>query len=422
MKFKIFLFIILAFAFCFSAVVSVQAMTEQERQALIAQLQQQIAILMQQVQQMAAQQQGSSSWCHTFNTNLGYANSGSVEVLNLHLALQRQGISYSPDDIYIYSTATMAAVLNFQTRYGITPLTGYLGPKTRIRLNQLYGCGDTTNNSYDSTIYKTDGCNAECVNQSDGTYAVDCGGNPTKCAPDQTCQKNYDTSYAYSSGSVQTIKTLNGAECITTCIPNWQCTNFGPCLNSQQARTCTDTNNCSTTTNRPEVTQLCTSCVADCLFQPDGTYAVDCSGNTEMCNITQTCKKIYDTSTTYNNGTAQTVQTLSGTECVDKCIPSWQCSGLGPCINGQRTQTCVDIDNCGTTDGRPNLSELCTICNASCKTQSDGIYTIDCSGYVSKCGEDEICRKVYDTTYTHNNGSIQTINTLVGAECYTPEE
>ncbi len=41
------------------------------------------------------------------------------------------------------------------------------------------------------------------------------------------------------------------------CVENWTCSEWGPCINNQQNRTCTDLNNCGTTINKPEETRSC---------------------------------------------------------------------------------------------------------------------------------------------------------------------
>jgi peptidoglycan hydrolase-like protein with peptidoglycan-binding domain len=107
--------------------------------ALIAQLQAQIQSLMQQIAVLQAQQGTTQAWCHTFNTNLGFVNSGSPEIGYLHTALQKQGISYGPDTGNIYNNGTSLAIIKFQKKYGILQ-TGYLGLLTRVKLNSLYGC------------------------------------------------------------------------------------------------------------------------------------------------------------------------------------------------------------------------------------------------------------------------------------------
>jgi len=125
---------------------------------LIAQLQAQIASLTAQIQAIIAQRTASGTdtnintnttitttnptiaWCHTFNSNLGYAESGSSEVSDLHIVLDKEGISYSTDTGDIYGVPTMNAVTSSQQKYSISPATGWVGPLTRVKLNSLYGC------------------------------------------------------------------------------------------------------------------------------------------------------------------------------------------------------------------------------------------------------------------------------------------
>jgi len=145
MKAKFFLVVLLTAA-VFSFAQPAMAMTDAENQALIAQLQAQIQSLTEQIAALIAQQSAGTTasatgnaWCHTFNNNLGWANTGSSEVYNLHLALQKEGISYSPDDENTYNTGTSDGVVEFQAKYGISQ-TGYFGTLTRTKMNLLYGC------------------------------------------------------------------------------------------------------------------------------------------------------------------------------------------------------------------------------------------------------------------------------------------
>lgn len=93
----------------------------------------------------------STSWCHTFNTDLQIGNSGS-EVTALQTALQKEGFSVQVSGTF--DEATASAVVGFQEKYAadiLTPLglthgTGYVGSATRAKLNQLYGCGGGTTN------------------------------------------------------------------------------------------------------------------------------------------------------------------------------------------------------------------------------------------------------------------------------------
>ena len=48
------------------------------------------------------------------------------------------------------------------------------------------------------------------------------------------------------------------------------------------------------------------------------------------------------------------------------CTPNWQCSGFGSCVSGMQTQTCSDLNSCGTSIGEPALSQSCAACPANC--------------------------------------------------------
>ncbi|MGD0577269.1 MAG: peptidoglycan-binding protein, partial [Candidatus Staskawiczbacteria bacterium] len=82
-------------------------------------------------------------WCYTFTKNLGFADSGTNDIVQLHMAMQKEGFSYAPDGDNVYSDGTSKALIQFQTKYGIAPLSGFVGTKTRAQLNTLYGCPAT---------------------------------------------------------------------------------------------------------------------------------------------------------------------------------------------------------------------------------------------------------------------------------------
>lgn len=128
-----------------------------DNSALIAQLTAQIQLLLQQIAQLQGQQNPDTSWCYTFNTNMGVGygggdmNSASTQkandVRNLRLALISNGIlgannllsGNSMSGGITYDGFYAAAVLKFQAKYGISQI-GVVGPITRAKLNQLYGC------------------------------------------------------------------------------------------------------------------------------------------------------------------------------------------------------------------------------------------------------------------------------------------
>ncbi len=89
------------------------------------------------------------SWCHDFEQNLKFGDQGE-EVMWLQNALQEEGFTIFTNEkqekLFSYSTAS--AVVGFQEKYAseiLQPLelehgTGYVGPRTRAKLNDLYGC------------------------------------------------------------------------------------------------------------------------------------------------------------------------------------------------------------------------------------------------------------------------------------------
>lgn len=91
--------------------------------------------------------------CHTFGTNLklgdGYGattapNNQSAfqrEIFYLQSDLIKEGFSVAASDTTDngFRNSTAMAVKSFQTKYGISK-TGTVGPKTRAKLNTLYGC------------------------------------------------------------------------------------------------------------------------------------------------------------------------------------------------------------------------------------------------------------------------------------------
>lgn len=138
------------------------AQSTADLQALINSLMAQVKQL--QAQLLAQQGGGTTPWCHTFNRNLGIGARGD-EVKALHSVLEKEGITVnftagvegpnaevSVEDVSAYREYTASAVSGFQEKYRseiLTPNnlqngTGYVGPSTRAKLNQLYGCNSAT--------------------------------------------------------------------------------------------------------------------------------------------------------------------------------------------------------------------------------------------------------------------------------------
>jgi hypothetical protein len=126
---------------------TVKAQTVEELLAQIAALQAHIAQLQKQLAEL--REEKPPVWCHDFNINLRYGDRGD-EVHALQMALLKQGfhIIRGETQIPYFGDFTASAVVGFQEKYkedilapwGVEHGTGFVGPTTRAKLNELYGC------------------------------------------------------------------------------------------------------------------------------------------------------------------------------------------------------------------------------------------------------------------------------------------
>jgi hypothetical protein len=104
--------------------------------------------------------------------------------------------------------------------------------------------------------------------------------------------------------------------------PNWECENWGSCIDGKQTRKCTMTNVSYVNVDRPSITRSCT-----------------------LGNVTPL-----------------------------ECVPNWECENWGSCIDGKQTRKCKDLNNCSCSisnayncaiiSGRPHMVQDCSL---SCK-------------------------------------------------------
>ncbi len=451
MKIKIFLIgMLLIVILAISSVVSAQVMTEAQRQSFIAQLQAQIAQLTQQIANIIAQRQASDvAWCYTFNNNLGFADSGSSEVLNLHTALQKSGFSYVPDGVTTYSTGTSEAVKQFQTKYKIKATTiGYFGETTRTKLNSLYGCKCTS--SWQSGPWSI------CANSIQTRTVVDlnnCGTTTNKPAEKQSCTvKPIDVSVNASDGPVDIFLTLGtGASVINTGIHLSTSVNLqwsGPSVSS-----CTASDSLTPTffsgyvsASGSQVVNLSGNIAGDSSTNKvSDTFKISCISTLTGAKVNDsiTVNVFYTASSncttswnctawsncasgkhsrtcTDSNGCGSLVNKPAVSESctVVACKPSWQPGSWSDCVGGKQTRTVIDTNNCGTTTGKLSTSQTC--CVAKCLDQSGDIWAISCSGTPTKCATGKTCEETYSTSNVYVDGVVQTTKTLTGTHCITP--
>ncbi len=96
--------------------------------------------------QLSATTGGSVSTGYVFNTNLTVGSTGT-DVMNLQKVLNMSadtkvaasGVGSPGMESTYFGGLTKAAVMKFQTKYGISPVAGYVGPITRAKLNTMSG-------------------------------------------------------------------------------------------------------------------------------------------------------------------------------------------------------------------------------------------------------------------------------------------
>ena len=142
----------LDFTYPYNFTVSITGKDSETEQALIEKLLAQIDSLKKQLAALLAQKQGGqgsqgNGTCSQLVTNLyfGVANNGDVTCLQT--VLKNQGADIYPEGLVTgnFANLTMAAVTRFQEKYaseilaplGLSAGTGYVGPSTRAKINQL---------------------------------------------------------------------------------------------------------------------------------------------------------------------------------------------------------------------------------------------------------------------------------------------
>ncbi len=110
-------------------------------QALIQQLLAQIDYLKKQIADILAQG-GTTQNCLQINNNLYFGMQGSSEVSCLQQFLKNQGVTIYPEGLVTgnFLNLTKQAVIKLQAKYGIIQ-TGYVGPLTRTKINQILNGG-----------------------------------------------------------------------------------------------------------------------------------------------------------------------------------------------------------------------------------------------------------------------------------------
>jgi len=125
------------------------------------------------------------------------------------------------------------------------------------------------------------------------------------CSPN-TCKEENSAEICNSEGSAYVLcssidstkpicrnKLCTSQSINPTCTPSWQCGLWSSCINNEQTRTCTDSNNCGVDTNKPSTTQACSATCTNGQIQTE-TACLVCNNNVyspdnTKCASGQTC-------------------------------------------------------------------------------------------------------------------------------------
>lgn len=156
-----------------------------------------------------------------------------------------------------FFSLTLKAVKAYQSSAGINS-TGYVGTLTRAAINNELAVNLSASNQESTTETGTTpptptlpATTNDVVAQLQAQIAL--------------LQKQLDalnsqqtTLNQIQQNTQQIAQNTTSTPPPTICTPNWQCAAWSTCANSQQTRTCSDTNNCNTYTGEPSLSQSCT--------------------------------------------------------------------------------------------------------------------------------------------------------------------
>jgi len=154
-----------------------------------------------------------------------------------------------------------------------------------------------------------------------------------------------------------------------TCIENWSCGAWipSPCSSGQQIRTCSDSNNCGTTINKPNLTQVCTTQNLCTVADWSSTLSpADCPATRQQ---TRTWNKIGNCENGVNHPATETISCIYNIPtCTDFTYSDWSsCSS-----SGIKSRSVLSASPANCQGGNPILTQSCATNTNSADTNNDG--------------------------------------------------
>lgn len=246
-------------------------------------------------------------------TNSEYSSDGYMKVLPAGGIFYKDMISNSPELDYIvnftnsgeyFIWARGQAKSNNSNSFHMG-VNGVIQPKTTA-INWFF------NFSSWEWSNKSEGGFSRVDIASPGVYTVNIWMRESEFSLDKIVFTSDPTFVPQGLGPAET----NRIAIVIPCIENWACENWTSCINNTQNGTCNDLNNCGTNITKPIVV---------------------------------------------NNSCNPTIPANLTIPPINMCIPLWDCTSWGTCLNGNQVRSCLDSNLCGNNTGKPVEMQVCSI-------------------------------------------------------------
>jgi TolA-binding protein len=219
----------------------------------------------------------------SFDINLYYGLQNNNSVKELQEFLTDKGFYSGPITGNFFSL-TIKGVKDFQNNENISPVSGFFGPLTRTRANEILSTNIEPSNQQavqetgsippPSESAKTTNDVVKSLQDQIALLIQQIALLQSQASTtqqlQQTVQQQTQTIIQIRQDTQQVAQNTQQIVQNTTlvCSPNWSCESWSSCVNSQQTRICADSNSCGNATGKPSETQVCQNKSSLEIFSP----------------------------------------------------------------------------------------------------------------------------------------------------------
>jgi len=251
----------------------------------------------------------------------------------------------------------------------------YCGEAVGLVSGQLYRCTDGSFAAEENCPVASEQIPSQddrCTCTDDCTPGVVCAGDSSYHECRIASDGCYRYGFPFSCGM--------GEHCTDgvcyACVPDWSCTAWSSCSGGAQARTCTDSNSCGTTTGQPATSQSCTC----------GNGEACCAGN--QCDGGLQCQAGYCGCVPDCTGKCGGAPNGCGSTCTASCSSGQVCSGQICTACGGSGQACCSGSQCdGSLQCQAGFCGCVPSCAGKCGGAADGCG----STCTASCPSGQVC-------------------------------